>query len=90
MIRLDAPEVTALLGELTDAAGTFDGRAAGCPTNIDAGAASQLVSEVVSVVLDSSIRLVGECAAVIERAESAMNDFSAHERDTAAGLGGWP
>lgn len=86
IISIDADAMTTVLDSLTRAAEELDSTAGDIPVDVDAGAASSLVSNLIGELIDASIRLIEETATLVELADAALEDLSGFERATSTDI----
>lgn len=86
LIGIDVAAMASVLSGLETAAEEFDTALADFPVEVDAGAASVLVSDIVGELIDASIRIAGEASTLVERAEGALNDLSDFDHATSSEL----
>lgn len=85
-ISLEGPAIRSVLNGLEEGVEEFDGALAEFPTEVDAGAASALVSDIIGELLDASIHLATEAGTLIERSEGALGDLSEFDHTTSSAL----
>lgn len=86
LIGIDVTAMASVLSGLETAAEEFDTALADFPVEVDAGAASVLISDMVGELIDASLRLVGEVGTLVERAEGALADLSEFDHTTGSAL----